>query len=62
MTAVCQRHQLVPQYFGNCNNCKHAIPLSNSHYCTKLKKHMKGFEDCPYFEPEPTEYKIYIRM
>ena len=62
MMPLCQQLDPTTQYSANCNNCKHAIPLSDSHYCTKLKKHIKNTRNCPYFEPEPIEYKVYIRM
>ena len=62
MPTIYQQLEPTTQYSANCENCKHAIPLSNNHYCTKLKKYVQSIKNCPYFEPEPIEYRVYIRM
>jgi len=62
MPLICQKLEPTIKYSTNCTNCKHAIPLSNNYYCTKLKKPINKTRNCPYFEPEPIEYKVYIRM
>jgi hypothetical protein len=45
-----------------CNLCRHAVSQSCTLYCAKLKKNVENVRDCPDFEPEPLEYKLYKRM
>jgi len=44
-----------------CANCKHAVHLSESVYCSKLRAHVDDVSECPYFEVELLEYKLFRR-
>jgi predicted amidophosphoribosyltransferase len=48
---------------GNCGDCKQAISLPNAVYCGLLKKKMDSdaCRGCPYFDLEPSEYKLFKR-
>jgi len=46
----------------NCGLCRHAVPKSGRLYCAKLKKSVEKIRNCPDFEPEPLEYRLYKRM
>ena len=49
----------------NCANCKHGLSLSRRIYCSVLKDKIDDiFPEhcpCPFFEPEPLEYKLFRR-
>jgi len=44
-----------------CANCKHAVHLSESVYCSKLRSHVDDVSQCPHFEVELLEYKLFRR-
>ena len=46
----------------NCQNCRHAIKETHKIYCTKLKEYLKEPINCPEFDEEPIEYKLFKRI
>jgi hypothetical protein len=44
-----------------CSICKHAISHSSTIYCAKIKRQVENVRNCPDFEPEPPEYRLYKR-
>lgn len=49
----------------NCADCKYGICLSRKIYCSLLQERVDNdvlSEYCPYFEPEPSEYKLFRRV
>jgi len=47
---------------SNCNNCKQAILLPDSVYCGKLRELVANISNCPHFDLEPLEYRLYKRI
>jgi len=47
---------------SNCNGCKQAIPLPNGVYCGKLREQVSNISNCPHFDLEPPEYRLYRRI
>lgn len=47
---------------SNCNGCKQSILLPKGVYCGKLREQVTNVPDCPHFDLEPLEYKIYRRI
>ena len=47
---------------SNCQNCRHAIRESHKIYCTKLREIIKQPINCPEFDEEPIEYKLFKRI
>jgi len=47
---------------NNCQNCRHAIREPHKIYCTKMREYIKQAVNCPEFEFEPAEYKLFIRI
>ncbi len=45
----------------NCEACRHAIREANKIYCSKMRNFTNLVEDCPYFDLEPLEYKLFVR-
>jgi len=46
----------------NCNECKQAIALPRGTYCGKLREQVHDIPNCPHFDFEPQEYKLYRRI
>jgi len=48
---------------GNCSDCKQAISLSKEIYCGLLREKISGdvCKGCSYFDPEPSEYRLFKR-
>ncbi|NIR86572.1 hypothetical protein GWO13_02960 [Candidatus Bathyarchaeota archaeon] len=48
---------------NNCGDCKQAISLPNAVYCGLLRQKIDGdaCRGCPYFDLEPSEYKLFKR-
>ncbi|MFB0502159.1 MAG: hypothetical protein ACETVP_06765 [Candidatus Bathyarchaeia archaeon] len=48
---------------GNCGDCKQAISLSKGVYCGLLREKIDGHvcRGCPYFDAEPSEYRLFKR-
>jgi len=47
---------------NNCENCRHAIKESQKIYCTKTREFLREVINCPEFDPEPLEYKLFKRI
>jgi hypothetical protein len=47
---------------GNCNDCKQAILLPDGVYCGKLREQVSNIPNCPHFDLEPAEYRLYRRI
>jgi hypothetical protein len=49
----------------NCADCRYGLCLSRKIYCSLLQERIDNGdilpEYCPYFEPEPSEYKLFRR-
>jgi hypothetical protein len=46
----------------NCNGCKQAILLSNGIFCGRLREQVSNIPNCPHFNLEPLEYRLYRRI
>ncbi len=48
---------------GNCSDCKQVIPLTKGFYCGLLREKLESgiCKVCPYFAPEPSEYRLFKR-
>jgi len=44
-----------------CANCKYAVHLFESVYCSKLRARVDDVSECPHFEVELLEYKLFRR-
>jgi len=45
-----------------CDDCKQAILLPNGVYCGKLREQVSNIPNCPHFDLEPLEYRLYRRV
>jgi len=47
----------------SCKKCRHAIRETNKTYCTKLREYIiRHVINCPEFDEEPIEYKLFKRI
>jgi len=48
---------------GNCGDCKQVISLTKGFYCGLLREKIDGdvCKGCAYFDPEPSEYRLFKR-
>jgi len=47
---------------SSCSGCKQAILLTDGVYCGRLREQVSNTSNCPHFDLEPLEYKLYRRV